>query len=225
MHLWKQGIIYSQENLSPCPQQSSQTLEKAQLLVLQSILLGHYGSDPYSVTKEPRESKKKEYRDQMLSPVLYNTLLNHSVSVTVAFWDFFLLVKMKLVLQFSSPSPSTGQSCFCVSSFVIFNVTFAYLDPMAPIYFWLDLLGPIPFVSRIIASICYPQSAAFADYAASERVLAYFILSIWRQRLCLPPKLLQCPLRCIQANVCLMFLYSAGYRNREKKILWRKDKN
>lgn len=112
MHLRKQGTIYSQENLSTCPQQSSQTLEKAELLVL----LGRCASDPWSATKEPRESRRKEYRDQVLSFVLYNTLLGRSVCVTVAFWDFFLLVKMKLVLQISSPDPSTGQSCICIST-------------------------------------------------------------------------------------------------------------
>lgn len=79
---------------------------------------------------------------------------------------------------------------------------------MSPFYFWLDLLGSIPFVSRIITSICYPQSAAFADYTASERVLAYFILSIWRQRLCLPPELLQCLLRHIQANLCVSCFFT-----------------
>lgn len=88
---------------------------------------------------------------------------------------------------------------------------------MSPIYFWLDLLGSIPFVSRIITSICYPQSAAFADYTASESVGLFYFVNMETEAV-FTTRAAAMPSETYSGkSVCLMFLYSAGYRNREER--------
>lgn len=157
---------------------------------------------PTECYERTEESKRRGCRDQMLSPALpipYWVALGLLPYLSWLF--FFFPVGKNEAGGTNFLAGSFGQSCSCIS-----RVFSSWMPRLHTWFLWLLSTSGLPSLVLFPLHPGKSQASAtqrqqLAQIMQLLRALAYFILSIWRQRLCLPAELLQYPLRCLEENL------------------------